>query len=100
MKSATEVFSYLERKGNEAMQILRAQAFTPNDLKQLKQWGITETAELVGRTSQHIRQQEKIGVLPLAETAKKRRSYTLEQINHLRDHFGTRRRRAGLGRSE
>ncbi len=90
MKNASEIFEYLESQGDQAMEILRAQAFTPHNRKKLRQWGITEAAEMIGRTTQHIRQQEKAGILPSAETGTKGRTYSLEQINSLRNHFETR----------
>jgi chromosome partitioning protein len=90
MENASAIFEYLETQGDQAMEILRAQAFNPNTRKKLKQWGITETAELIGRSAQHIRQQEKNSAIPQADTGTKGRTYSLEQINYLRDHFGTR----------
>lgn len=60
-----------------------------------RRWGISEAAELVGVTPQGIRTAEAEGRLPPADMATKgrveqRAGYTIEQINSMRDHFGTR----------
>ena len=94
MENASAVFNHLETQGSRAMEILRAQAFTPHTLKKLKRWGITEVAEMIERSTQHIRQQEKVGSIPPAEAGTKGRTYSLEQINYLRDHFNTRPKRS------
>lgn len=59
-------------------------------------FSITRAAELVGRTGAAIRDAEKEGRLPSVErTATGRRvGYTLAEINHMRDVFGTRPWRA------
>ena len=90
MKNASDIFSYLENKGDEALEIFRQEAFTPLTRKKLRTWGITEVAEMVGRTTQHIRQQEKLGNIPPPQNSKRGRAYSLNEINILRDHFGTR----------
>lgn len=63
-----------------------------------RRWGITEAAELVGVTPQAIRDAEKSGRLPTPDMEKRGRveqriGYTIEQINHMREVFGTMRRR-------
>lgn len=60
-----------------------------------RRWGITEAAELIGVTPQTIRNAEESGKLPPADTVVRgrvpqRAGYTIEQINDMRDHFGTR----------
>lgn len=63
-----------------------------------RRWGITEAADLVGVTPQAIRDAEKSGRLPVPDMEKRGRveqriGYTIEQINHMREVFGTVRRR-------
>ncbi len=58
-----------------------------------------EAADLVGVSSQAIRDAEKAGRLPHPDMetrgrVEQRVGYTIEQINHMRDVFGTRLRRA------
>lgn len=60
-----------------------------------RRWGITEAAELIGVTPQSIRNAEDGGRLPPADMVTRgrvpqRAGYTIEQINSMRDHFGTR----------
>lgn len=60
-----------------------------------RRWGITEAAELIGVTPQSIRNAEDAGRLPPADMVTRgrvpqRAGYTIEQINSMRDHFGTR----------
>ena len=60
-----------------------------------RRWGITEAADLIGVTPQTIRNAEENGKLPPADTVVRgrvpqRAGYTIEQINDMRDHFGTR----------
>ena len=94
MPTASEIFENLESTGDEALDLLREEAFTPNSTKNLRSWGITEVAEMVGRTTQSIIGKEKLGAFPPASKAKKGRAYDLEEINLMRDHFGTRPRRS------
>lgn len=93
MPTASEVFESLETIGDQALDLLRQQAFTPHSTKVLRSWGITEVAEMVGRTTQSIRSEEKKGAIPEASTSKKGRAYSLDEINKIRDHFGTRNKR-------
>ncbi|AOO59988.1 plasmid-partitioning protein SopA (plasmid) [Raoultella ornithinolytica] len=71
---------------------------SPEARKITRRWGISETAELVGVTPQAIRDAEKSGRLPVPDMEKRGRveqriGYTIEQINYMRDVFGTTRRR-------
>ena len=71
---------------------------SPEARKITRRWRIGETAELVGVTTQAIRDAEKSGRLPypdmeLRGRVEQRAGYTIEQINHMRDVFGTRIRR-------
>lgn len=60
-----------------------------------RRWGITEAAELIGVTRQTISNSEDSGKLPPADQVTRgrvtqRAGYTIQQINDMRDHFGTR----------
>lgn len=71
---------------------------SPEARKITRRWGITEAADLVGVTPQAIRDAEKSGRLPVPDMEKRGRveqriGYTIEQINHMREVFGTVRRR-------
>src|SRR5471032_1846944 len=60
-----------------------------------RRWRISEAADLIGVTPQSIRNGEDSGRLPPPETTmqgrvEQRAGYTIEQINSMRDHFGTR----------
>ncbi|WP_312315380.1 plasmid-partitioning protein SopA [Atlantibacter sp.] len=71
---------------------------SPEARKITRRWGITEAAELVGVTPQAIRDAEKSGRLPVPDMEKRGRveqriGYTIEQINYMREVFGTVRHR-------
>lgn len=71
---------------------------SPEARKITRRWGITEAADLVGVTPQAIRDAEKSGRLPVPDMEKRGRveqriGYTIEQINYMREVFGTVRRR-------
>ena len=55
-------------------------------------FSVTRAAELVGRTSPAIREAEKDGRLPVIERTQtgRRVGYTLEEVNRMREVFGTR----------
>ena len=68
---------------------------SPSSRTITRRWGITEAAELIGITPQAIRTAEDSGKLPPADQVTRRRlpqraGYTIQQINDMRDHFGTR----------
>ncbi len=94
MATAKEVFESLESIGDQALDLLREQAFIPGSTKKLRTWGITEAAQMVGRTTQSLRTQEKKGKIPESIPGRKGRAYSLEDINKIRDYFGTRNQRA------
>lgn len=71
---------------------------SPEARKITRRWGITEAADLVGVTPQAIRDAEKSGRMPVPDMEKRGRveqriGYTIEQINYMREVFGTVRRR-------
>lgn len=84
-------------RGQEMTQAIAIAQFgddSPEARKITRRWGITEAAELVGVTPQAIRDAEKAGRLPVPDMEKRGRveqriGYTIEQVNHMRDVFGT-----------
>ena len=76
---------------------LRSSVFAPGEIKVVDhRFSITRTAEMVGRTAEAIRQAELDGRLPPPRIGAngRREGYTLAEVNHMRDVFGTRPRRA------
>lgn len=93
-RSADIVFKSLFEAGSKAFKNLRNTAIAPETTKKLKEWGISEAAEMVGRTSQTLRNLEEAGKTPTARQVSKgkrlERVYNLAEINHLRNTFNTR----------
>ena len=88
---------FLFRRSQDVLSALRDDVFAPEGVKTLrKNWSISEAAELVGRSQQSIRLAEKDGKLPTPQRSEsgRRRGYTLEAINMMRDAFDTRPWRA------
>ena len=81
-RRALGVLGSLRARGGEGLQAER----------RVPRFSITRTAELVGRTGAAIREAERDGRLPQVErTATNRRiGYTLAEVNHMREVFGTR----------
>jgi len=76
---------------------LNQEAFQPNRQKtNTRRWSITEAAELVGRTQQSVRDAESSGRLRAPEMGENNRrlGYTLQDLNKMRELFGTRPWRA------
>ena len=77
--------------GNEMLVKLREQVTTPHDTKELRTWGIVDAAKMIGVSAPTLRKQETedtpLGP-PLRDT-KKRRIYTLDRINMIRNTIGT-----------
>lgn len=86
--------------GGNFLENVRERVTAPEQRKRLRRWGIQEAAEMIGRSTQSIRQLEasepewlaSLGGVP-RDIAKNRRLYSLAHINRYRDHFGTRNRR-------
>lgn len=93
-KTADVVFKKLFEAGAKAFKGLRDTAISPETEKKLREWGISDTAEMVGRTSQTLRNLEEAGKIPTARLVHKgkrsERVYNLTEINKLRDLFNTR----------
>lgn len=95
MSKAHNTFASFEENGEKALKVMRKKAFTPENKKTLRTWGIFDTSKLVGKTDQSIRIAERDKKVPLPKIDPKtnRRTYTLEHINLLRDYFSTRPRK-------
>ena len=93
-KSANQVFKSLFEAGAKAFKNLRNTAIAPETQKILKDYSISDVAEMVGRTSQTLRNLEEVGRIPQARLAQKgkrsERVYNLREINQLRSFFNTR----------
>ena len=92
-----ETMEGLNQRAHNVLERLRATVFAPDAQKTLElRFAIGKAAEMVGRTSEAIRQAEADGRLPAPRlTATGRREgYTLADVNAMRDLFGTRPRRA------
>ena len=85
--------SALNDRADAVIRRLRATVFAPGEEKVVDlRFSITKAAEMVGRSSEAIRQAEADGRLPAPRlTANGRREgYTLAEVNAMRDLFGTR----------
>ena len=85
--------SALNDRAAAVIRRLRATVFAPGEEKVVDlRFSITKAAEMVGRSSEAIRQAEADGRLPAPRlTANGRREgYTLGEVNAMRDLFGTR----------
>lgn len=91
-----EAMSALSDRAHDVITRLRATVFAPGEQKIVDlRFSVTKAAEMVGRTSEAIRQAEADGRLPaprLSPTGR-REGYSLSEVNHMRDVFGTRPRR-------
>lgn len=95
--SGLESISFLRQRAEDVLAALRDDVFAPDGVKTLRRsWSISEAAELVGRSQQSIRLAEADRKLPAPERLEsgRRGGYSLEAINRMRDHFGTRPWRA------
>jgi len=82
----------IERRSYDIIEGLRSKVFAPNMEKELKvRFSISEVAEMVNRTTTAIRDAEKIGRLPKPNVDERGRrvGYTLKEVNHMREVFGT-----------
>jgi len=81
----------IEERSYAIIERLRTQVFAPDSTKTLNlRFTAADAGKMVGRTPQHIRLSEKNGKLPSPDTDDfGRRNYTLDQVNHMRDVFGT-----------
>jgi chromosome partitioning protein len=92
-----DAMTALSQRAENVIGRLRASVFAPGAEKVVDlRFTITRTAEMVGRTSEAIRQAELDGRLPAPRIGDngRREGYTLAEVNQMRDVFGTRPRRA------
>jgi len=95
IKDASNLMKAFHEVGNNTLiELLRIYS-APETRKTLRQWGIREAAQLIGRTEQHLRKlEEKSGLFyPPLKDENGKRYYTLERINQMRDKLGTRFKR-------
>lgn len=89
-----EEISAIEENSYRIIEALRKNIFSPENKKVLElRFTISQAADMVFRTPQAIRDAEKKYPdfpQPSAEQSGRRRLYKLEDINAMRDHFGTR----------
>ncbi|NQV86656.1 MAG: AAA family ATPase [Woeseiaceae bacterium] len=86
-----------ERLAQATLDRLRHLSFDPANQKLFNRtWTISQLQSMVGRAPQTIRDAENEGRLPAPEkdASNRRRGYTLPELNHMRDIFGTRPHRA------
>lgn len=94
--TALESIAKKERLAQATLERLRHLSFDPARQKLFdRTWTISQLHEMVGRKPQTIRDAENDGRLPPPDkdASNRRRGYTLDEINHMRDVFGTRPRR-------
>lgn len=97
MGSGLEVIQRMLDRSLRVQSTLNREAFKPNRQKtNTRRWSITEAAELVGRTQQALRDAEASGRLQPPELGENNRrlGYTLQDLNRMRELFGTRPWRA------
>lgn len=83
----------IEERSYQIIDELRRSVFSPDKQKVMRvRYSVSDAAQMVGRTSTTIREYEKDGRLPRPDVNPngRRIGYTLEQINAMRDLFGTR----------
>ncbi len=83
----------LDARATDVIERLRASVFQPNRTKVLDQtFTISKAAKMVGRSPEAIRQAESEGRLPAPRMTEqhRREGYSLEEVNRMRDVFGTR----------
>ncbi|ALA24006.1 hypothetical protein AVI51_13265 [Piscirickettsia salmonis] len=89
---AAELMQESNEIGTKVLERLLAESIDPENNKKLKRWGITEAADMIGRSPQHIRINEgkgkRFGLPDKDENGK--RVYSLDRINKIRDIEGTR----------
>ena len=94
--AALESIAKKERLAQATLNQLRQLSFDPENRKFFtRTWTISQLPDMVGRKPQTIRDAENDGRLPTPDkdASNRRRGYTLDEINHMRDVFGTRPRK-------
>ncbi|MCW9023081.1 MAG: AAA family ATPase [Gammaproteobacteria bacterium] len=93
MGTGIEMISDLISRTGDLRRAFRDQKFSPDSIKtDINRYSMKETANMVGRSHQAIRDAEKTGRIPAPELGEngRRKGFTLKQINQMRDVFGTR----------
>lgn len=89
--SANSILQELYAKGSRSLEILRKSAVTPHDVKVLKEWGISDAANMIGRTPQTLRNLEESGKVKSSRKKQNgkrvERVYSLKEINEIRELF-------------
>lgn len=101
MKKLIDTLDQCIERGQDMTRAIAIAQFgddSPEARQITRRWGITEAAELVGVTPQAIRDAEKSQRLPVPDMERRGRveqriGYTIQQINYMREVFGTVRRR-------
>ena len=82
----------LAARSHEVVSRLQESVFAPDKVKRLNvRFSISQAAEMVSRTTTAIRDAERSGRLPEPEVDEngRRTGYTLENVNRMREEFGT-----------
>lgn len=94
MQAADQILEEILQRSQVILQNIRAEYFAPDAKKFLKRrFSMTETAQLVGKSAQAIRDAEAKGKVPAPAkdpSNNRRIGYLIEEVNRLRDYFGTR----------
>jgi len=91
LRNPAETMAAFHKVGQNTLEYILQISAQPNERKTLRTWGINSAAELVGRSTQSIRRLEEEGKLPYPKQDEVgRRTYSLADINAMRDIFGTR----------
>src|SRR3954471_13857357 len=90
--TSAEAIADLYDRSLAVLSSIRGRTDLESEPRRSPRFSITRTADLVGRTPAAIREAEKDGRLPeVSRTVTGRRvGYTLAEINHMREVFGTR----------
>lgn len=92
---AGDLLAKFAQEGNYELDKLRANVISPEDKKKARTWGIAEVYAITGKAMNTIRAWD--ASLPEDQQVKKdekgRWTFTLDDINRIRDHFGVRYQR-------
>lgn len=84
-ENAGSLFKSFADMGNVELDLLRTNIINPEDKKKARTWGISEAAQLIGKSMNTIRSHE--GHIPKDDAG--RWLFTLDDINDLRRKYGT-----------
>ncbi len=93
VQSAEHILDEILERSQVILQNIRAEYFAPDAKKFLRRrFSMTETSRLVGKSAQAIRDAEAQGRVPEPEKdpqSRRRLGYRMEEVNRLREYFGT-----------